>query len=275
MARDILDAAAAHHPAFYRRLRVTLVERSGAARAAHRDTLGPHADRLHSSSADLPQQVQGAIVGNELLDALPVHVLEMSGEGLREIVVCERGGVLVEGRAAVSDPGLSFNLPALESGQRMEISRAAARWIGDAASSLARGFVLLLDYAYEPSPSFLRAHPRGTLMSYRAHRAGGESWLADPGERDLTAHVNLAALRDAAQAAGLTALGAVDQTYFLLALGLASRLETGHDERAIRRRLAARTLIAPGGLGDTMKAMVFTKGIGTPALRGLQSGRLT
>jgi SAM-dependent MidA family methyltransferase len=67
----------------------------------------------------------------------------------------------------------------------------------------------------------------------------------------------------------------VDQTYFLLSLGLADRVETGHDRRAIRQRLAARTLVMPGGLGSTMKAMVFAKGVGAPALRGTASGRLT
>jgi SAM-dependent MidA family methyltransferase len=274
LSRDILDAVAAHHPEFYRRLRVTLVERSAAARAAQRDVLGPHAGRLLPSATDLPQAIHGVIVANELLDALPVHVLEMTAEGLREVVVGERDGGLVEGLARVSDPRLTSDLPPLEPGERIEVGSAAIRWIGDAAAALGRGFVLLFDYVYETS-SVNRTHPRGTLMSYRAHRGDGESWLANPGERDLTAHVNLTALRRAGEAAGLNTLGAVDQTYFLVALGLAGRLETGHDERAVRERLAARTLILPGGLGDTMKAMVFAKGMGTPALRGLQSGRLT
>jgi SAM-dependent MidA family methyltransferase len=112
-------------------------------------------------------------------------------------------------------------------------------------------------------------------MTYRAHRASGDEWLADPGERDITAHVNLTAIRQAAEAQGLTTLGIVDQTYFLMALGLADRLSTGHDSRAIRQRLAARTLMMPGGLGNTMKAMIFSKAMGTPALRGLRAGRLT
>jgi SAM-dependent MidA family methyltransferase len=199
----------------------------------------------------------------------------MTAAGAREIVIGERDGTLVETDAEVSDRALLRRLPALEPGQRIEISPAVDRWIADAAASLACGFLLLFDYGYEPSPRYFRMHPEGTLMSYRAHRASGDDWLRDPGERDVTAHVNLAALRRAAEAAGLSALGTVDQTYFLLALGLAGRLETGDDERAIRQRLAARTLMMPGGLGDAMKAVIFAKRIGTPALRGLQSGRLT
>ena len=275
LSRDILDAAAAHYPDFYRRIRLTLVERSSAARDAQRDTLGPHVERLVMSTADLPQAIRGAVVANELLDALPVHVIEMTHGGPREIVIDERDGELLERTAAIQNPSLLAQLASLEPGERMEVSPAMSEWIDRAASSLACGFLLVFDYAYEPSPRYLRLHPQGTLMSYRAHRANAENWLEEPGERDLTAHVNLAALRQASEMAGLHTLGVVDQTYFLLALGLAERLEAGDNRRAIGQRLAARTLMMPGGLGDTMKAMIFGKGVGVPKLRGLQSGRLT
>ena len=96
-----------------------------------------------------------------------------------------------------------------------------------------------------------------------------------PGDRDLTANVDLAAIRRAAEAAGLLTLGIVDQTYFLLSIGLAARLETGHDRGAVARRVAARTLMMPGGLGRTMKVMVFAKAVGAPRLRGTAPGRLT
>jgi len=275
LSRDILDAASTHHPQFYRCIRVTLVERSRAAQQAQRDTLGPHANRLAASSTALPRDICGAIVANELLDALPVHVLDMTHDGLREVVVAERDGELVEAHGAVSDPALLAGLPPLDPGERIEVSVEMTLWVRQAASALARGFLLLFDYAYEPSPRYFRTHPQGTLMAYRAHRARSGSWLADPGESDLTAHVNLAALRRAAEDARLRTLGIIDQTYFLIALGVADRVHTGDDPRALRQRLAARTLIMPGGLGDTMKAMVFAKGMGAPALRGLRSGRLT
>ena len=275
LARDILDAAAARHPEFYRCIRTTLVERSRAARDAQRETLGAHVDRLLASADELPHDVCGAIVANELLDALPVHVVEMTMDGLREVVIAQRGGELVEAHGAISDRALIADLPPLEPAQRVEVSVAMTRWVQAAGSALARGFLVLFDYAYEPSPRFFRTHPQGTLMAYRGHSARSASWLADPGDSDLTAHVNLAALRRAADRAGLRTLGIVDQTYFLVALGLAERVDTDGDPRATRQRLAARTLIMPGGLGDTMKAMVFAKGVGTPALRGLQSGRLT
>jgi SAM-dependent MidA family methyltransferase len=155
------------------------------------------------------------------------------------------------------------------------VGLAASQWMLDAARRLDRGFLLLFDYAHEPSAVYSAVHPGGTLTSYRAHRDDSKAWLTTPGERDLTASVDLAGIRRAADAGGLLTLAVLDQTYFLLSAGLAARLETGHDRRAVARRVAARTLMMPGGLGSTMKVMVFAKGIGAPRLRGTAPGRLT
>lgn len=278
LARDILDAAARDHPDFYANVRVTLVERSATARDAHRAMLAPHAARLAGSRADLPASVTGAIYANELLDALPVHVVTMTARGLREIVVAERNGALIEADAALSpelDRHLTLNPVTLDAGSRIEVGLAAERWIRAASGALARGFLLVFDYGHGARELQSPAHAGGTLMAYHAHTAHAVRWLDAPGEYDITSDVDLTAVRNAAERAGLDTVGITDQTYFLLALGLADRLETGDDRRALRRRLAARTLIMPGGLGSTMKAMVFAKGVAAPPLRGLASGRLT
>jgi SAM-dependent MidA family methyltransferase len=147
--------------------------------------------------------------------------------------------------------------------------------VAAAASTLASGFLLLVDYGH-PAPELYSAmHAGGTLMAYRSHTAGATNWLSCPGEVDLTTHVDLTAIERAAAAAGLDLLGMVDQTYFLTALGLAERLQSGDDRRALSKRLAAKTLVMPGGLGSTMKVMIFGKGVGHPRLRGLAAGRLT
>ena len=106
-------------------------------------------------------------------------------------------------------------------------------------------------------------------MGFRAHTADMEAWLDAPGASDLTAHVNLTAIRAAAEDAGLSPLGMTDQTYFVTALGLAARLDEGQSVGSIRRRLAARTLVMPGGLGSTMKAIAFGKDVKGEALRAL------
>lgn len=278
LTNDILDAAARHVPAFYASTRVTLVERSDTARAAQRATLAMHADRLVHSGADLPSTVHGVILANELLDALPVHVVTMTAEGPREIRVAEREDRLVEIEGALSHDArveLSHLDGALPIDVRAEVCPAARAWIARAGAALLRGFLLLIDYGHEARELHSPTHQTGTLMAYRAHTAGAVRWLDEPGESDLTSHVNLTAVRQAAEEAGLHTLGMVDQTYFLLALGLAERLETGDDRHAVSRRLAARTLIMPGGLGSTMKVMLFARGHMAPSLRGLAGGRLT
>lgn len=277
LMRDILDAAAAHHDDLYEHLDVTLVERSAAARAEQAAVMGRHRAQ---SRADLPppSSVTGVIFANELLDALPVHVVRMRAEGLREVYVGERDGRLMEIEGEASGGAIQDYLQRMdvtpEPGATAEIGLAAVRWTVAAADAIDRGFLLLFDYGH-PAAQLFATHAAGTLMAYRSHVATAHDWLEDPGARDLTAHVNLTAVRQAAESAGLVTLAAVDQTYFLTALGIANRLNAGQDIRNLARRLAAKTLLMPGGLGSTMKVLAFARGVGRPALTGLSFGRLT
>ena len=278
LTNDILNAAQREFPDFYQSIAATLVERSDAARAAQRATLAAHAARIVRSGPDLTGSIQGVVFANELLDAFPVHVVTMTGDGPREIRVAERGGRLVEIEGALSDAAraeLSQLGAAVPIGVRAELCPGARAWLAGVGAVLRRGFLLLIDYGHEARELHSGMHSSGTLVAYRAHTAGAVSWLDEPGTSDLTSHVNLTAVRQAAEAAGLHTLGMLDQTYFLLALGLAERVETGDDRHAVSSRLSARTLIMPGGLGSTMKVMVFARGVAGPPLRGLTSGRLT
>jgi len=119
-------------------------------------------------------------------------------------------------------------------------------------------------------------HSDGTLTTFTRHSTsvagstgGRPSWLERPGEQDLTAHVDFTGLKLAAESAGLTTLGFLDQTYFLMALLDSDTFERPREPGAqLRRRLALKTLIQPGGLGSTMKVIVFGKNLGTPTIRG-------
>jgi SAM-dependent MidA family methyltransferase len=99
-------------------------------------------------------------------------------------------------------------------------------------------------------------------------------WLAEPGKRDITSHVDLTSIERTANELGLATLGVLDQTYFLLSLGLPDLVDDdGTSLAAMRQRLALKTLLMPGGLGSTHKVMLFGKHVGAPALRGLSGTR--
>jgi SAM-dependent MidA family methyltransferase len=284
-ARDVLDWAQANDPEFYAAVRVHLVESSAAARAAHGEMLAAHAAKLASSRARLPSAVHGVIFANELLDALPVHSVVMTNDGLREHYVdAAPDGHLVERVGRPSTEGLERYLAAagaqLQPGGRAEINLAALAWITRATLALHRGFLLLIDYGHHARALYSATHATGTLTTFHRHIAGQPygvdepEWLADPGSRDITSHVDLTSVERTARELGCTTLGMLDQTYFLLTLGLSDLVDVdGTSLAETRRRLALKTLLLPGGLGSTHKVMVFAKGIEPPALQGLSGIR--
>jgi len=287
LSADILRAARGRHPRHYARARLHLVEASREARAAQRAVLGDVADRLAESSDRFPSAVEGVIVANELVDALPVHQVVMGADGLKEMYVAyDDGLVLVEGPA--STPELQRYLDrlgvSLEPGWRVEISLRAVEWIRDVAQRLRRGFVIVIDYGHEARELYSVTHSAGTLTAFARHTmagpadtAGGRrpAWLLDPGEQDLTAHVDFTSLRASAEAEGLTTLGFLDQTYFLLGLVAAQdssrnlqNPENLGNPANLKQSLALKTLLMPGGLGSTHKVLILGKGVGTPSLAG-------
>lgn len=259
LARDILDIAATEFPDFYDAIRLHLVERSAAARDAQHETLGPHAGRLVYAGSALPLEIHGAVVANELLDALPCHVLVMTDNGLREVRV---GAGLTPILDEVSTPAIEAQLTrvgaTLEPGWRVEVNLNASQWIADAARALRAGELLIFDYGYEAAELYSAARRSGTLARYAGHRVD-DRWLQDPGGADLTSHVDFTAVRISAEAAGLRTTRFVDQAQFLVEAGLVDRLTTGRRIEDVRQRLQARTLIAPEGLGGTMKLMAFER----------------
>src|SRR5262245_24468501 len=247
LSADILRALRDGHPELYSRLRLHLIETSAAARDAQRSTLGDLHDRLASSGPSLPESFEGVLVANELLDALPVHQVVMREDGLREVYVAAASGrhentktrsdqdgfvrsrfrgdlELVEGPP--STPALQGYIDrlgvTLEPGWRGEITHRAASWIRYAARRLRRGFIVLIDYGHEARELYSASHEQGTLTTFSDHRSdpapGGPRWLDRPGEQDITAHVDFTSVRDAAEAAGLTSVAFLDQTYFVLGL---------------------------------------------------------
>jgi SAM-dependent MidA family methyltransferase len=289
LSADILRAVHRESPALYDRLRLHLVEASGSARAAQRETLGDVADRLASSSPRLPESFSGILIANELLDAMPVHQVVMRPEGLREIYVTTGDSRretedwrLKTTEGAPSTPALAEHLDRagvkLEPGWRVEINLRAVEWVREAVRRLTRGFIILIDYGHPARELYSATHATGTLTTFSRHttagpeRPGGQPpWLEHPGEQDITAHVDFSSVRRAAEDEGAEAIALLDQTYFLLGLG-AAEIEAPE----LKTRLAIKTLLMPGGLGSTLKVLIVGKGVERPSLRGCSFGvRLT
>ena len=154
-----------------------------------------------------------------------------------------------------------------------DVSPAAVAWTGDAARRLVRGAMLLIDYGHEASTLFAGHLLGGTLASYARHRLDPSraredsprhpAWLEEPGQRDLTAHVDFTSVARVAEREGARREWLVDQTRLLLGLGLAERFAAvrGSGVADVRWRLAAKTLVGPQGLGESHKALLFTKGL--------------
>jgi SAM-dependent MidA family methyltransferase len=280
LAADILRAAARRHPEVYDTTRLHLVEASPAARASHRSVLGAAADRLAASSDQLPEAFEGTLVANELLDAMPVHQVVMRGGALREVYVTAQPDRLVTTESAPSTPALQAYFDALdvklEDGWRVEVNLRARDWMSDVAHRLGRGFVILIDYGHEARELYSAAHASGTLTTFVRHTMTGPEaspttppWLLRPGAQDITAHVDFTTIRRAAEVAGMTALGFLDQTYFLM--GLLDGADITADlppVEQMKQRLALKTLLLPGGLGSTFKVLLLGKGVGIPSLKG-------
>jgi SAM-dependent MidA family methyltransferase len=208
-------------------------------------------------------------VANEVLDALPVHRVVGRTGGLRELLVdAAAGGGFAWAESEPTTPELAARLVAegvaLAEGQVTEVCLAIEPWLRAASSVLAAGIVVFVDYAAEPAALHSPARPSGTLRAFARHAVG-----ADPfrhvGRQDLTATVDLGAVRTAAAAAGLEPVGETTGAELLAMAGddLAGRWlhrpgATLEDALLLRSALAR--LMDPGGLGG-FRVLVFGRGL--------------
>ena len=213
----------------------------------------------------VPQDTHGCVFSNEFFDALPVRRFVRRGDQLRELFVGE-GLSEVE---AEPDPHIA--LPLLQDGAMADIAPEAAVWVREIGNRLARGYHLAIDYGYRREELF--AHRRGTLMCYRRHQAVEDPY-ADPGEKDLTAHVNFSDLIDAGSEVGLDLVGLRSQKDFLVDLGLLdvmSELAEAGNAAAITRLQLLKNLILPPMMGERFRVLLQRKGVSERALPGFEA----
>lgn len=241
--------------------------------------------------------IAGCCFSNELVDALPVHLIEIQDGKLFEVYVELRDGPLRDGPENASDRSapsclsqhfteklgplstpqltayfdeLNLDLSDYPNGYRSEVNLAAQGWLNRVGDRLRRGYLLTIDYGYSAERYYSLGRSQGTLQAYFQHSYHNNPYI-NIGRQDLTAHVNFTALEQWGEALGLQKLGFTQQALLLMALGLGDRItalasdatDMASVQRAIQRREVLHQLMNPMGVGG-FGALVQGKGL-TPA----------
>lgn len=279
LACDIMDYLAEREPEMYRTLRLVLVEQEPSLESAQREMLAAHADGLSwLSPAEFTSgsfTFSGCLYSNELIDALPVHRVVMTSNGLKEIyVTCTEDG-FGEDVGEPSTPELEAYLKRvgveLHPGKQAEINLNAPQWLATASKALQRGFILTIDYGYPAPELYTAGRKLGTLLCYYRHQIEENPFLR-PGLQDITAHVDFTTLMKCGEELGLQNDWFGEQYRFLLSSGIIEEIEEiersdKSNEEKLRLRLTLKKLIMPeGGMGDTFKVLIQSRGVAAPKL---------
>ncbi|HYH93944.1 MAG TPA: SAM-dependent methyltransferase [Candidatus Saccharimonadales bacterium] len=215
------------------------------------------ADRLAPPSV---APIDGLLLANEVLDALPVHRVRQRGRELMELAV-DLGphDAFVEREVEPSTPALAARLVAegieLVDGQTAEICLALDAWVATAAAGLRRGVLLCIDYGAPATELYDPIRRRdGTLRAYVRQQVHADPYR-HVGRQDLTAHVDVTAVERAAHAAGLRTIGVTTQAEALMGLGIEARLQAVQADPATSfeaytlLRASLKRLLDPAAMG--------------------------
>lgn len=215
------------------------------------------------------------VIANEVLDALPVHRVVRRGSELRErlVDVTDDGFVEIDGPPARPElvDRLEHEGVRLADGQLAEICLDIDAWVRATTIGLDRGVLVVIDYGAEAADLYRPTRPEGTLRGFHRHRLVDDPYRR-VGRQDLTAHVDLTALREAARRAGLQPMGTTTQARLLAALAGDLVAERLHDpatdlRAALELRSALARLLDPRGMGG-FAVVAFGRGAGTDPLPG-------
>lgn len=213
----------------------------------------------------LPDTFNGLVLGNEVLDALPVHIVQTSAGK----PAMERGVGLHNQSFAWAERPLAASLAAqvdklgLAEGYITEICPAAHGLCATLAHMLQQGALLFIDYGFPRREYYHAQRQHGTLMCHYQHYAHDDPFLY-PGLQDITAHVDFTAIAEAGVTQGLQLLGYTSQAQFLINCGITELLtRVSPQEISAYAPLAAQAqkLLSPAEMGELFKVIALGKGI--------------
>ncbi len=233
--------------------RYSIVDLSGGLRARQRERLARFGARVRWLEA-LPEAFSGVVLGNEVLDAMPVTLLHWDGARWLERGVAADGARFVwRDRPTALRPPVDV---AWAPGSVTEVHPQAEAFVRTLAARLVRGAAFFVDYGFPEAEYYHPQRHGGTLMCHRDQRADPDP-LTDPGAKDITAHVNFSAIALAAQQAGLDVIGYTSQAHFLINCGLMDLLEGA----TLVERAQAQKLLTEHEMGELFKVLALARSI--------------
>ena len=224
--------------------------------------------------AELPSTLTALVLGNEVLDAMPVHIVEVRADGIAERgVTPTEGGFQWQARPATGALLAAAQALDLPPGYVTEINLAAASFIATLASTLERGVALFIDYGFPAREYYHAQRSSGTLMChYRQHAHDDPLCLV--GLQDITAHVDFSALAGTATRAGFDLLGYATQAQFLINCGITDVLaatSADHAAAYLPQAAQAQKLMSPAEMGELFKVIALGRNFAVP-LAGFARG---
>jgi SAM-dependent MidA family methyltransferase len=271
LASDILTSMRDEHPASFDRMSYVIVETSPAMLRRQRGELAGFDGRVEWRRME---EIEGGpragiFFSNELVDAMPVHRVRLTGGRLEELyVITGPGGSPDEERL-----GLMWGRPstdrlaryvermavALREGQIIEVNLDAIAWLENLSRAMRGGFLVTIDYGDLASHLCGADRAAGTLRSFYRHRLV-DSPLERAGEQDITASVNFTALIEYGRDFGFEAVSYERQAAFLIRMGLVERVAAMYDACGsvddLKERLAVKNLFVPGGVSDNFRVLI-------------------
>ncbi|MDQ3195972.1 MAG: SAM-dependent methyltransferase [Pseudomonadota bacterium] len=265
--------------------RYRILEISGDLAGRQRDLLVEHAPHLAERVEwlhTLPESFSGVIVANEVLDALPTHLVVWREAGIDERGVAVEAGEFVWRDQPITGGRLLTAATRLQrrgcmsgnaGGYLSEINLAAGQLVASLANILVKGVVLLIDYGFGESEYYHAQRDRGTLMCHYRHHAHEDPFHL-PGLDDMTSHIDFSAIAESGVSAGLRLAGYTTQAQFLINCGITELLETlaaGDPPGYASIARAAHKLLSPAEMGELFKVMALSKNWPEP-LSGFTQG---